>query len=154
MLEVFTAPPVAPEHVLNPSCKTCSKCTICLEQGGQTFIERMQTEAFKAHIWRIPNKEGGYQYRIEYIVDPQANPLPDNYQLSYMRHLTLRKAFNVLEHAAQEEFTQRLTQGLIKGYWQVVPEKEALELRKLPGPGIEVGHYLPANFVLKTQGTT
>ena len=66
----------------------------------------------------------------------------------------MRKAFSALESSAQEEFTGRLTRGLDKQYWRIVPEEEALKLRQLPGPGVEVGHYLPANFVLKTQGST
>ena len=36
----------------------------------------------------------------------------------------------------------------------MVPEEEALRLRQPPGPGVTPGHYLPANFVLKTQGFT
>ena len=87
-----------------------------MEEGGQTYVERSQTEAFKAHLWRIPNEDGGYHYQIEYIVDPQANPLPDNYMVSYQRHLQLRKAFSLLEPAAQEEFTRRLTKGLETKY--------------------------------------
>ena len=109
VLEVFTAPAVTPEHVLNPACKTCNKCTICFETGGQTFMEKMQTEAFKAHIWRIPNQErdaAKYRYRIKYISDPNALPLPDNYQISYMQHLSLRNAFSKLELEAQEEQDQ------------------------------------------------
>ena len=81
MLEVFTAPAAAPEHMFKHSCKTCSKCKICFETGGQTFMEKLQTEAFKAHIWIIPNTEGDlakYKYMIKDIQDPQAIPLPDN----------------------------------------------------------------------------
>ena len=48
-----------------------------------------------AHLWRISNEDGGYQYQIDYIVDPKANPLPDNYMVSYQRHLQLRKAFSL-----------------------------------------------------------
>ena len=56
--------------------------------------------------------------------------------------------------SGDRQFTQRLTQGLRQKYLGVVPNKEALNLRRPPGPGVEVGHYLPANFVLKTQGMT
>ena len=45
-------------------------------------MERMQTEAFKAHIWRVPAQEGDvakYRYRIKYKRDPSALQLPDNY---------------------------------------------------------------------------
>ena len=35
-----------------------------------------------------------------------------------------------------------------------MPEAEAEKLRKPAGPGVKIGHYLPGNFVLKTQGTT
>ena len=34
-------------------------------------------------------------------------------------------------------------------YWEVVEEEEAKKLKWAPGPGITVGHYLPAYFVLK-----
>ena len=57
-LDIFTAPPVIPEHVLNPACKQCSKFTLCMEEGGPTYVERSQTETFKAHLWRIPNEDG------------------------------------------------------------------------------------------------
>ena len=77
-LEIFTAPRPQFEHVLNPSCKQCPKCKICMEEGGQTYMEKSQTEAFKAHLWRVPNQKGGYHYEIEYIVDPTASSLPDN----------------------------------------------------------------------------
>ena len=70
--------------------------------------------------------------------DPSALQLPDNYQISYMRHLSLRNAFSKLEPDAQKEFTQPMAKTPI--------------LRRPPGPGVTVGHYLPANFVLKTQG--
>ena len=72
-------------------------------------MEKMQTEAFKAHIWRIPNQErdaAKYRYRIKYISDPNALPLPDNYQISYMQHLSLRNAFSKLELEAQKEQDQ------------------------------------------------
>ena len=111
-LEIFTAPQPKFEHVLNPSCKQCSKCKLCMEEGGQTYVERSQTEAFKAHLWRVPNQKGNYHYEIEYIVDPTANSLPDNYMVNY-----------------QEEFTARLTKGLVSNYWKILDEKEALELR-------------------------
>ena len=109
MLEVVTALTVTPEHVLNSACKTCNICTICFETGGQTFMERMRTEAFKAHNLSIPNQEGDvakYRYRIKYMQDPSALQLPNNYQISYMRHLSLRNAFSKLEPDAQKEFTQ------------------------------------------------
>ena len=118
-LEVITAQPVSPEHVLNPACKKCSKCTLCLEQGGQTFVERCQTKGFKSHFWRIPFADGGYPYEFDYIVDLQADLLPDNYMASYQRHLALRKAFSVLESEAQAQFTSRLTKGLTKKYWKI-----------------------------------
>ena len=34
-----------------------------------------------------------------------------------------------------------------------MPETEAKFMRKSPEPGVKIVHYLPANFVLKTQGT-
>ena len=49
-LEVFTAPGPQFEHNLKPGCKSCPKCKLCMEQGGQTYLERSQTEAFKAHL--------------------------------------------------------------------------------------------------------
>ena len=112
--------------------------------------------AFKAHIWRIPTKEGDatFRFRINYMLDPSALHLPANYQISYMRHLSLRAAFLKLEPEALGEFTARLSKGLKLRYWEVVSEEEALRLRRPPGPGVSVGHYLPANLVLKTQGST
>ena len=88
-LEVFTAKPVTPEHVWNPTCKQCSKCNICMEQGGQTYVKKCQTEGFKAHLRIIPHEDGNYHYEVEYLVDPLAEALPDNYMASYQRHHTL-----------------------------------------------------------------
>ena len=112
-----------------------------MEQGGKTFVEKCQTEGFKAHIWRIPHADGNYHYEVEYIVDPQADPLPDNYMASYQR-----KAFSGLEPEAQTEFTSRLTKGLEKKFWRILEEKEALDSRK------QDGLCLPTGFVLKSQG--
>ena len=156
-LQIFSIPAPAPEHNLNPSCKTCVKCTICMEEdGGKTFMEKKQIDCFKTHIWRSYLKDDTtkYKYKINYIEDPNTLPLPDNYQASYMTHISLRKSFSNLEPAAQAEFTERLTQGLKKKYWEEVPEEEAIAMRRPPGPGVVNGHYLPANFVLKSQGTT
>ena len=126
-----------------------------MEQGGQTYLERSQTEAFKAHLWRIPNENGGHHYEIEYVVDPQATLLPDNYMVSYQRHLQLRKAFALLEPATQDEFTSCLTKGLESKYWKILDEQEALNIRKPPNQGGKFsGHYLPAGFMLKSQGST
>ena len=69
-LEVFSAKPVTPEHVWNPSCKQCLKCKVCMEQGGQKYVLRCQTEGFRAHLWRIPKEDGHYHYEVEYLVDP------------------------------------------------------------------------------------
>ena len=63
---------------------------------------------------------------------------------------SLMNAFSMLEPDAQKEFTQRLSQGLKQRYWEVVPEEEALKLRRPSSPGGTSGHYLPANFALKT----
>ena len=60
----------------------------------------------------------------------------------------------MLEQSAPEEFTRRLSEGFRKNYWEIVSEAEAEQLKKPPGPGVKTGHYLPANFVLKTQGTS
>ena len=98
-------------------------------------MEKSQTEAFKAHLWRVPNQKGGYHYEIEYIVDPTASPLPDNYMVSYQRHRQLRKSFALLEPETQEEFTARLTKGLEANYWTILDETETLELRNPPKPG-------------------
>ena len=117
-------------------------------------MEKSQTETFKAHLWRVPNPKGGYHYEIEYIVDPQASPLPDNYVVSYQRHCQLRKSFALLEPETQEEFMARLTKGLESNYWKILDESEALDLRNPPKPGGHRGHYLPAGFVLKSQGST
>ena len=72
---------------------------------------------------------GGYHYEIEYIVDPTARSLPDDYMVSYQRHKQLRRSFALLETETQEEFTARLTKGLASNYWKILDEKEALELR-------------------------
>ena len=92
------------------------------------------------HLWRIQHADGGYHYEVDYIVDPQADLLPDNYMASNQRHLALRKA--------QTEFTSWLTKGLEKKYWRIFEDKEALDLRN------KDGLYLPAGFVLKSQGST
>ena len=119
-------------------------------------MKNKQIDCCKTHIWRsyLEDDPTKYQYKINYIEDPNTLPLPENYQASYMRHISLRKSFSNLEPAAQAEFTERLTQGLKKKYWEEVPEEEAIAMRRPPGPGVVNGHSLPANFVLKSQGTT
>ena len=89
-------------------------------------MERCQTEGFKSHLWRIPHEDGNYHYEVEYIVDPQGDPLPDTYMASYQRHKSLRKAFSGLEPEAQAEFTSRLTKGLEKKYWRNIRVAPAL----------------------------
>ena len=98
MLEVFTALAVVPKHVLYPACKRRNKCTTCLETGGQTFLEKIQCDVFRAHIWRIPTEKGDakFRLRIKYMLDLSALHLPANYQISYMRHLSLRAVFSKL----------------------------------------------------------
>ena len=51
-----------------------------MEQGGQKYVERCQTEGFRAHLWRKPHQDGTYHYEVEYLVDPivLSSPLPDN----------------------------------------------------------------------------
>ena len=100
-------------------------------------MEKIQIDAFKAHIWRILTEKGDvakYRYRIKYMVDHSPLHLPDNYQISYMKHLSLRIAFSKLEPEAQQEFTARLSKGFRLRFWEVVPDKEALRLRRPPGP--------------------
>ena len=100
-LNIFSAAKVVPEHVWKPSCNQCSKCNVCMEQGGQTYVERCQTQGFKAHLWRVPHKDETYHYEVEYLVDPLAEALPCNYMASYQRHLQLRKSFSGLEVESQ-----------------------------------------------------
>ena len=87
------------------------------------------------------------------MLDPSALHLPDNYKISYMRHMSLRILFSKLEPEAQQEFTAQLSKGLRLRYWEVVSDKEAQRLRRPPGPEVTVGLYLLANFILKTQGS-
>ena len=79
-LEIFTAKPVAPEHIWKEGCKNCSTCNVCMETGGQTYVEKCQTDGFRAHLWRRPHQDGTYHYEVEYLVDPIAlsSPLQDN----------------------------------------------------------------------------
>ena len=97
---------------------------------------------------RILHADRGYPNEFDYIVDLQADLLPDNYMASYQRHLALRKAVSALESEAEAQFTSRLTKGLTIKYWRIFEEKEALDLRN------KDGLYLPAWFVLKSQGLT
>ena len=43
-LEIFTAKPVAPEHIWKEGCKNWSTCNVCMETGGQTYVEKRQTD--------------------------------------------------------------------------------------------------------------
>ena len=120
-----------------------------MESGGQTFIEKCQTDGFRAHLWRIEHGDDTYHFEVEYLVDPQqASPLPDNYMQSYQRHKQLRSSYGQLPVETKAEFRDRLTNGLAKGYWRILEENEALHLRDTDGL------YLPANFALKKAGTT
>jgi hypothetical protein len=146
-LELFSAQQITSEHVWKPCCKQCSTCKLCMESGGQTYMERWQADGFRDHLGKIPHEDGRYHYDLEYLVDPQAALLEDNDLASYQRHQSLRKAFSVLELETQAEFTDRLTRGLGK-YWRILPPQEAIDLRN------KDGLYLPAGFVLKNQGST
>ena len=121
-----------------------------METGGQTYVEKCQTDSFRAHLWRRPHQDGTYHYEVEYLIDPIAlsSPLEDNYMQSYHRHKQLRMNYGQLTTEAQVEFRDRLTKGLSAGYWRILEEKEALHLRETDGL------YLPAGFVLKRAGTT
>ena len=121
-----------------------------METGGQTYVEKCQTDGFRAHLWRKSHQDGTYHYEVEYLVDPIAlsSPLQDNYMQSYHRHKQLRLNYGQLTTEAQVEFRDRLTKGLSSGYWRILEEKEALHLRETDGL------YLPAGFVLKRAGTT
>jgi hypothetical protein len=119
-----------------------------MEQLGQTFVEKCQTQGFKAHLWRIPHADGNYHYKVDYTVDPQADTLPGNYMASYHRHQALRKALSALESEAHTEFTSRLTKGPEKKYWRILEKKEALDLRN------KDGLYLSAGFELNSKGST
>ena len=100
-----------------------------METGGKTLSERLEVEAFNSHLWRVPSEEkGGGKYK--YILAEGEKPLEYNFLPAVHRLENLRKAFRKLEPSAQEEFTQRLTQGLNKKYWEIVGEKEATEMRK------------------------
>jgi formylmethanofuran dehydrogenase subunit E len=56
-LEIFTAKPVAPEHIWKAGFKKCSTCPVCMEPGGQTCVEKCQTDGFRAHLWRKPHQD-------------------------------------------------------------------------------------------------
>ena len=125
------------------------------DPSGRTFQEKLQIDAFKAHVCRVPATEKDpmvkYRYQVRYLKNPLAVPLPNIYQVCYQRHLQLRKAFSQLEKPAQKEFTSRLTLGLKKRYWEIVSIKEAEKIRYKTDTN---NYFIPANFVLKTQGTT
>ena len=63
-LELFSAQPITPEHVWKPGCKQCSTCKLCMESGGQTYIEKCQAEGFRDHLWKIPHEDGSYHYEV------------------------------------------------------------------------------------------
>ena len=91
-----------------------------------------------------------YAYNVTYVPDLSANPLPVNSDAALSRHMSLRKNFKKLPDASKAEFTQRLTEGIGKGYWTVIEGADLDKLRRPEGGG----HFLPANDVLKDpEGT-
>ena len=86
------------------------------------------------------------------ITDPAALALPNNYDLCFKRHISFRKSFDKLSPDVQAEFDNRLSSGLDKDYWEIVPPEDVDQLRQ-PEEG---GYWLPANFVLNEpdSGTT
>ena len=74
-----------------------------METGGQTYVEKCQTDGFRAHLWRRPHQDGTYHYEVEYLIDPIAlsSPLQDNYMQSYQRHKQLRLNYGQLTTEAQ-----------------------------------------------------
>ena len=82
-----------------------------------------------------------YCYIVHYVPDISANPLPVNYGAALSRHMSLRKNFKKLLEATKAEFTQRLTEGVEKGYWTVIKGADLDKLQRPDGGG----HFLRAN---------
>ena len=160
-LEMFTAKPPQPKHRLRAGCQTCPKCPQCMELAdGQNFYMRLQLDAFRGHLVRQPVTSSDeqditqYRYHVRYIEDPNRMKIPKNYETCVRRHLSLRRAFDKLPIEVQEEFSRRLTEGLKKNYWEIVPAEEERQMRSSVLSEKQHPHWLPANFQLKEANSS
>ena len=117
---------------------------------------RLQTDAFRAHICRMPVAECGptvkdngpltqYRHQINYPRNPEGPYIGNSYAASMSRHLQLRKTFRKLPEDVQNKFNKRLTNGLASGYWEILDPSQVQKLKA----NNQYAHWLPANFVLK-----
>ena len=79
-LEKFTGEGPSAQHVLRKNCATCKLCHLCMEDpSGRTYQEKLQIDAFKAHVCRVPATEKDpmvkYRYQVRYLKDTLAVPL-------------------------------------------------------------------------------
>ena len=112
-LEKHTQPQLQPRHRLQPSCKMCNKCVLCME-GAPGYYKSLEEAVYKKHIVRkkiedfnppIPaegvHKMAKYAYAITYVEDNQADVLPVNFETAMSRHNSLSKSAASLPPAAK-----------------------------------------------------
>ena len=182
-LEHFAYAEPQPEHRLQAACLTCKACPVCVEgSSGETLYLKIATAGFRQHCQKIPMAEGmldkenipvKYHFKIKYLMLPDASLPGLNLVESYSRHCSLRRSMNNLPEATRQEFSDKLTAGLKKGYWDVQEFDVMANLQNeqasrketfvetagdraeapacVPGP---VTHFLPTGVVLKECPST
>ena len=129
-LEHFAYAEPQPEHRLQAACLTCKACPVCVEgSSGETLYLKIATAGFRQHCLKIPMAPGTldkedipvkYHFKIKYLMLPDSSLPGLNLLESYSRHCSLRRSMNHLPEDTQQEFSDKLTAGLNKGYWEVV----------------------------------
>lgn len=171
-LATFAYSSPRPEHRLQASCLTCRDCTICVETStGANHYMRVAVAGFRQHCIKVPlapKLDSNHLippravYQIKYLATPGAPPLQLNLREAHRRHVCLRKAMTALPPAVQDEFAGKLSSGLDRGYWSVVPtfDVERTLARLDRGKHGEDGkvcqvqpghpaHFLPSGIVMK-----
>jgi hypothetical protein len=166
-----------PEHRLHSSCVTCKACVLCMEgTNGESYYLKIATNGFRQNCLRLPMPPRSIDdekipikkfFKISYLQAPGETLQGLNLVESVHRHYSLRRALQALPEGTQQEFSSRLTNGLKRGYWEVVPGFDILtnlqkeqERRQDNGrreksrdppsnTASPVTHFLPCGVVLK-----
>ena len=138
-LEQFAYKDPQPEHRLQEACLTCRACPLCMEgTSGESHYLKIATAGFRenclkirlpppaatADLQQIPAR---FAMKIKYLRLPGSSLPGLNLLESYSRHCSLRRTLAKLPASTQEEFSDKLTAGMKKGYWCEVPDFNVLE---------------------------
>ena len=135
-MERGTAPKLVPRHRLNKDCQSCKKFPLCFE-AAPGYMQQIATKACASRVEKVPiqdvkppipplglHKHATHVFQVSYLKDPTADTLPVNYGTALSRHVTLRNSFSKLTKESRDEFNERLSSGIHKGYWHLAMGEE------------------------------